>query len=229
MCGRFTTTIDLEEIRRFFKIDAVEGNYEVLYNAAPAQNIPVILGKSPRTLSFYRWGLVPHWAKDNSIGNKLINARAETLLEKASFRQAYKKRRCLIPVDGFYEWKRIGGSKIPYRIIKRDKSPFALAGLWEMWSPSPETKLCSCTVITTSANSLVQDLHDRMPVILADDYDMDLWLDPDTCDYSLLNSVLKPYPSENLTYYRVSPQVNNSSVNIPQLINPVQDFTEQLL
>lgn len=220
MCGRFTTTIDLEEIRRFFKIDAVDGNYQILYNAAPTQHIPVILGKHPRTLSFYRWGLIPYWAKDISIGNKLINARAETLAEKASYRQAYKKRRCLIPVDGFYEWKKSGKSKEPYRIIKYDKTPFALAGLWDMWFSSPDTRILSCTVITTTANTKIKDLHERMPVILDNDNDINLWLDPDISDDNILSPLLKPYPSENLTYYKVSPQVNNSSLNIPQLIIP---------
>lgn len=220
MCGRFTTTIDLEEIRRYFKIDAVEGEYQTLYNAAPTQNIPVILGKHPRTLSFYRWGLVPSWAKDISIGNKLINARAETLTEKASFRHAFRNRRCLIPADGFYEWKKLGKHKEPYRIIKRDKTPFALAGLWDLWS-SMDTALYSCTIITTTANDVVQNLHERMPVILDDEKDIELWLNPDISDHDLLKNLLKPYPSENITYYQVSSQVNSPGINMPQLIIPV--------
>lgn len=219
MCGRFTTTVDLEEIKRYFKIGAVEGEYQPLYNASPGQDIPVILGQS-RTLAFYRWGLIPFWAKDKTIGSKLINARSETLEEKPSFRHAFIKRRCLIPADGFYEWKKEGKNKIPYRITMTDQTPFAMAGLWESWSPEPEVTIYSCSIITLQANSLLQPLHDRMPAILPPG-DMSHWLDPDLKKPQVLKELLKPYPSRDMTLYPVSTLVNSPANNSPLVIEPL--------
>lgn len=219
MCGRFTTTVDLEEIKRYFKIGTVEGEYNLLYNAAPGQDIPVVLGPA-RTLAFFRWGLIPFWAQDKSIGNKLINARSETLAEKPSFRQAFLKRRCFIPADGFYEWKKEGKNKTPYRVIMADKSPFAMAGLWETWFPEPERAIHSCTIITLHANSLLSPLHDRMPAIL-EPGEISLWMDPDLTDPKILKGLLKPFPSQHMTLYPVSSLVNSPSNNSPQVIEPL--------
>lgn len=217
MCGRFTTTINLEEIIRYFQIDTVTGDYSPLYNAAPTQNVPVALGKNPRRLVFLRWGLVPHWAKDISIGSKLINARAETLLEKPSFRDSFKKKRCIIVADGFYEWQKLGNKKIPHRIIMKDKRPFALAGLWAKWTSPQGTPLFTCTIITTQANSLLQSLHHRMPVIL-NPADTAAWLDPTQQNPEQIKNLLNPYPAEDMEYYPVSSAVNSPSNTSPDLI-----------
>lgn len=195
MCGRFTTTINLEEIERYFKITRTEGEYTPLYNAAPSQDIPVIQGNNHRTLAFYRWGLIPSWAKDKSIGNKLINARAETLLERPSFRSPYLHKRCLIPADSFFEWKKEGKRKIPHRFLMKDNTPFAMAALWDVWITPDKQPLHTCSIITTDANNVVQDIHDRMPIIL-DTKDYDLWLDPSIKDPAYLNQLLKPFPGE---------------------------------
>lgn len=204
MCGRFTTTIDLEEIMHYFAIKSIEGEYTPLYNAAPSQFIPVIPGVKPRKLTFFKWGLIPTWAKDKSIGNKLINARAETLLEKPSFKTSFLYRRCAIVADGFLEWKKINKKKQPYRITMKDHRPFAMAGLWSSWT-SPEGKsLLTCTIITTQANSLVSELHHRMPVIL-NQSNMEVWLDTKISSANdkniiSLQNLLKPYSSDDMTY-----------------------------
>lgn len=200
MCGRFTTTIDLEEIERYFKIARIEGEYIPLYDAAPSQDIPIIIGNAPRTLAFYKWGLIPSWAKDKSIGNKLINARAETLLERPSFRNSYLRKRCLVAADSFFEWKKEGKRKIPYRFLMKDSMPFAMAALWDSWITPENQPFHTCSIITTDANSLVETIHDRMPVIL-DTKDYDLWLDPSIKDPVCLNQLLKPFPSELMKSY----------------------------
>lgn len=220
MCGRFTTTIDLEEIARHFNIDVVEGEYQPLYNAAPSMEIPALTDSPSRKLSFFCWGLVPSWANDPTIGNKLINARAETLAEKPSFRRAYQQRRCLIPADSFFEWKKEKKSRIPYRIFMRNKSPFGLAGLWEVWSPSGGTPLYSCTIITTEANALLRPIHDRMPVIIKPQ-DYNLWLNPSVQEPFVLNSLLQPYPPEEMDICEVSPLINNPFNNSPDVIKSV--------
>ncbi|MCR4442282.1 MAG: SOS response-associated peptidase [Peptococcaceae bacterium] len=220
MCGRFTTTIDREQIERYFKIARVDGEYAPLYNAAPAQNIPVVLEDGARRLAFYRWGLVPSWAKDPAVGNRLINARAETLLEKPSFRRSFLQRRCLVPADGFFEWKKEGANKTPYRIIMKDGSPFGMAGLWEVWSPPGQEPLYTCAIITTGANSLLRGIHERMPVILTPE-NYDLWLDPAVQSPVLLNRLLAPYPAELMDFYAVSPLVNSPLYNTPEAIKPV--------
>lgn len=220
MCGRFTTTIALEELLKYFHIDSVKGNYSPLYNAAPTQNIPVILGKNPRLLVFFRWGLIPYWAKDISIGSKLINARAETLLDKPSFRDSFKKRRCIIVADSFFEWKKCANKKIPYRIFMKDKTPFAMAGLWEKWSPPQGSPLLTCTIITTEANSLLEPLHHRMPVILKPE-ETATWLDPSQQNPAQIKYLLKPYPSEDMEYYTVSSLVNSPSNTSPDIIKRI--------
>lgn len=220
MCGRFTTTIDQEELEKYFKISRTEGEYAPLYNAAPTQKIPVVREIGSRVLVFYRWGLVPSWAKDESVGYKLINARAETLQEKPSFRRLYKRRRCLIPVDGFFEWKKEGKTKKPMRIIMKDRSPFALAGLWDSWHAPDRDPLLTCTIITTTANALVGSIHQRMPVIISTQ-DYGLWLDPSLEETDLLQPLLKPYPHDLMDMYPVSPLINSPQNNTPEVILPV--------
>lgn len=217
MCGRFTTTVSLEEIIRLFQIEVFEGSYQVLYNAAPGQEIPVLVSDNPRKLAFFRWGLVPSWAKDSSIGNKLINARKETLSEKPSFRSAYQNRRCLIIADSFYEWKKEGQKTQPYRFVMKDKAPFVMAGLWEVWTPPHGEAIYSSTIITTTANNLVKEIHERMPAILQPK-NIKIWLNQDIHQPALLEPLLKPYPSDLMMYYPVSLLVNSPKNNTAEVI-----------
>ena len=164
-----------------------------------------------------RWGLIPSWADDPSIGNKMINARAETVSEKPSFRTPFKHRRCLVLTNGFYEWLRTPEGKQPYYLHVKDGSPFGFAGLWETWRDGEEIR--SCTIITTEANQLVGEVHSRMPVILPPE-DYELWLDPEFEEKQALTSVLRPYPSDGMEAYPVSRRVNSSSNNAPDCIEP---------
>ncbi len=170
-----------------------------------------------RKLEMLRWGLIPSWADDPEIGNRMINARAETVAEKPSYRRAFKRSRCLILADGFYEWQRTDSGKQPFHIRMQDGSPFAFAGLWESWDKGDGLR--SCTIITTEANDLVGEVHNRMPVILhAEDYEM--WLDPDFDEREPLTSLLKPYPAETMEAYPVSRRVNKPSNNEPGVVEP---------
>ncbi|MBV9124870.1 MAG: SOS response-associated peptidase, partial [Planctomycetes bacterium] len=176
-------------------------------------------GAEQREMSLLRWGLVPSWAEDPAIGNRLINARAETAAEKPAFRSAFRQRRCLIPADGFYEWQRHPGGKTPYYFSLRDKQPFAFAGLWERWQAPGGKVLETCTLLTTQANSLVQPVHDRMPVIVpAAEYDR--WLDPSLHDPALLQPILQPYAPEEMTAYAVSRWVNDPKHEDARCVQP---------
>ena len=205
MCGRYTITSPLDAIRALFNVDE-RPNLAPRFNVAPTQLVPVVRpGDTPsgRALVQLRWGLIPHWAKDARIGAKMINARAETVADTAAFREAYAKRRCLIVADGFYEWRRDGKQKQPFRFVLADGGPFAFAGLWSRWrDPAGET-IESCTIITTAANAVVAPIHARMPVILAPD-NYARWLDP----ANDARPLLRPFPAEALTAYPVSPRVN---------------------
>lgn len=188
------------------------------YNIAPTQFVLGITnGEKGREASLYQWGLVPSWAKDTSIGQKLINARSETAAEKPSFRTALKRRRCLIPADGFYEWMGVKGYKQPY-YITIEKHPFAFAGLWEYWE-GVEGVVQSCTILTTSANEFMLNIHERMPVILSQD-EYDLWLDPETPP-PLVESLMNQYPSELMSMYPVSKAVGNPRFEDPSCIEKV--------
>ena len=204
MCGRFTLAIDPETLQSRFIISS-ETFLEHLprYNIAPQQLVPVIIQRDGgRTPELMRWGLIPFWAKDASIGNKLINARAETLAEKPSFKRSFKRRRCLIPADGFYEWRKGGGGKkTPVRIMLKSEAPFAFAGLWDAWQPPEGDKISSFTIITTEPNELIKPIHHRMPVILRAE-DEDAWLNPEMQDTNQLAAFLKSYPSEKNAFLR---------------------------
>lgn len=223
MCGRFTLTADLEDLRRMFLFaQQADLTYKRRYNIAPGQEILVVTEESgQRYLSAMRWGLIPAWARDQRTGYKMINARAETVHQKPSFRQAFRERRCLIPADGFYEWKGVGQEKIPFRIILPDKPVFAFAGLWEEWR-SPEGKIItSCCIITTEANAFMADIHHRMPVILAEAGEQASWLTsrgPNAGD--ALRELLQPYRGP-LEAYRVSKAVNSPRVDGPECIAPL--------
>lgn len=208
MCGRFTLRTPARDVARAFGV-APEPDWPPRYNVAPTQSVPAVrqLPGEPRQLVFLQWGLIPSWADDPSIGNRLINARAETLASKAAFRGALRQRRCLIPCDGFYEWQKQGRLKQPYYLTVAGGGLFALAGLWEHWEHG-ELAIESFTIVTTEANSLLAPLHDRMPVILPPAA-YDLWLDPSEQDVQRLQPLLSPYPAEAMSCRAVSPLVNS--------------------
>lgn len=211
MCGRFTQTHTAEAIAQTFDLDEIP-NWQPRYNIAPTQPIGAIV--EPHRFKFLRWGLIPSWAKDPTISNKLINARAETVSEKPSFRDAFKRRRCLIVADGYYEWKKQAGKKQPFYFQLENHQPFAFAGLWERWnSPDGET-VETCTIITTEANELAATVHDRMPVILSED-EYDRWLDP---GFQSAQSLLHPYISADLRSHPVPLTVNSPVHDSPDCI-----------
>jgi putative SOS response-associated peptidase YedK len=190
------------------------------FNIAPTQSVIVVSDDGQRRLVQMRWGLIPSWAKDPSIGDRMINARAETLAEKPTFRAALKRRRCIIPADGFYEWQKLGKVKQPVRIVLKSREPFGFAGLWEQWiSPNGEG-IFSCTIVTTAANELLKAVHDRMPVILTRDAEA-AWLDPKTQDPEKLLPLLKQYPPEQMEFYPVSRDVNSPAVDKPSIIERI--------
>ena len=216
MCGRYVSATPPDQIAAYFGAEASEALLEPSYNVAPTNDVYAVLSDgSARHLDAFHWGLVPLWAKDPKIGSRMINARAETLAEKNAFKSAFKRRRCLIPVDGFYEWKKdpsapAKAKKQPYFIHRPDGEPFAFAGLWEVWKgPNKDQEpLRSCTIITTSPNEPMAAIHDRMPVILPPSA-WDTWLDRELDDLDLLGKLLVPSPPEIITMHPVSTEVNN--------------------
>jgi putative SOS response-associated peptidase YedK len=234
MCGRFVLTTPAEALRRIFEF-VEQPNLAPRYNIAPTQDVPVVRQrrepKGQRTIQMLRWGLVPSWADSLAGGAKMINARAETVVQKPAFRNALQRRRCLVPVDGFYEWRADGGGKQPYFISRPDGAPFAFAGLWERWTPRPENAepadaagksfVDSFTIVTTEANAALKPLHDRMPVVLAPEAYAS-WLDPDAGQGDLL-TLLRPAPEELLRFYPVDRRVNNVRNDDIALIRPLED------
>ena len=198
MCGRFILLTDLSVIVESFRIGEVAAEYKTGSNISPGQQISaVIRDKDVNKLVNFRWGLIPSWAKDPSIGNKMFNARAETISEKPSFREAFKKRRCLIVADGFYEWQKLGRIKKPLRFSLKSGQPFGLAGLYETWISPEQKPVNTCTIITTEPNDIVRPIHDRMPVMVRKEFE-DFWIDPNTSNHKDLLSMLKPYPAEDM-------------------------------
>ncbi|HBZ09146.1 MAG TPA: SOS response-associated peptidase [Bacillus bacterium] len=224
MCGRFTLTATFPEIIDRFEIQNLfdEDLYSPNYNVAPSQNVLAVINDGTyNRLGYLRWGLIPYWANDPKIGYKMINARAETLAEKPSYRNAYKKRRCLILADSFYEWKRHEDkSKTPMRIKLKSEDLFAMAGLWETWKSPEGESIHSCTVITTRPNELVKDIHDRMPVILKPENES-VWLDKSITNTDQLNDLLAPLPEDLMEAYKVSSLVNSPKNNSPNLIQKI--------
>jgi putative SOS response-associated peptidase YedK len=219
MCGRYTLTTSVERLAAEFGFGASSVELPPNYNVAPTQEVAAVLSEGgDRRLELLRWGLIPSWADDPGIGSRMINARSETAPEKPSFRRAFRERRCLIPADGFYEWKRTNGAKQPYYIRMQEGRPFAFAGLWESWSNDGGPEIRSCTILTTGPNALVGGIHDRMPVILpAGSYDA--WLDPEA-EKEELAPLLAPYPEDEMEAYPVSRFVNSPSNNDPRCIEP---------
>ena len=221
MCGRFTLRASPVDISHLFALAEVPP-MEPRYNIAPTQQVLAVGANSTgdRHTATLRWGLVPPWAWDEKIGYRLINARSETAADKPAFRHAFRKRRCLIPTSGFYEWQKTGGkTKQPYYICREDGLPFAFAGLWEEWTKG-EKPIDSCAMLTTVANELMAPIHDRMPVIL-DAKDFDRWLDPAAQDPAKLQPLLVPYSGSDMTAYPISTFVNSPRNQGPQCIEPV--------
>jgi putative SOS response-associated peptidase YedK len=209
MCGRYSFSPEIQQIIQKFKIDEITFEYTPRYNIAPGQLIPAILAhESKNRLGQLKWGLIPYWAKDEKIAFKTINAKAETVHEKPAFKHAFKRKRCIIPADGFYEWKKTESGKQPMRITMKSGEPFGMAGLFDSWTAPDGTKVHTCTIITTRPNELVGEIHDRMPVILRPE-DEAIWLDREKQDLELLQSLLVPYPAEEMRAYPVSPLVGN--------------------
>ncbi|MFZ7128166.1 MAG: SOS response-associated peptidase [Desulfobacterales bacterium] len=223
MCGRFVGYRSLEEMRRQFRIDRVEAEISPNYNVAPTQEVlSIIREEDGNILRRLHWGLIPFWARDTSIGARMINARAETVAEKPAFRNAFRKRRCLIPADGFYEWKKEKSGKQPLLITLPDEAPFAFAGLWETWDEKGKADpIHSCTILTTEASRSIRDIHDRMPVILKADAHAE-WLDPGRQDVDLVE-ILKSRTHTEFKARPVSKTVNSVKNNSRELIGQADE------
>jgi putative SOS response-associated peptidase YedK len=224
MCGRFTLTADPDQLREAMPWLEIPSGVKPRYNIAPSQPVAVIPNDGLNKLDFFTWGLIPSWAKDPQIGNRMINARSETLAEKPSFRNAFRRRRCLILADGFYEWKSVIGegksTKIPMYIRLKNGNPFAFAGLWEVWNSIDGSKILSTTIITTNPNELLRDIHNRMPVILpTESYSQ--WLNPQEVDPQDLQPLLQPYSSDEMVAFPVSRRVNDPAHENPDCVLPV--------
>src|SRR5579871_4086209 len=219
MCGRFTNQTPPEELQRAFRLSGFSGELHARYNIAPSQSVPAVLNDGRRWLEPLHWGLIPWWSKDPKGGPPMINARVETLESKPAFREALERRRCVVLADGFYEWKQVGGSKVPYFIHRKDRRPFAFAGLWDRWGKGDEV-LRSCTLITVPPVGLFAELHDRMPAILPP-AEMDAWLAPGEALPDQLKALLVPTNAEDWAAYPVSALVNSPHNESPELIAEV--------
>ena len=218
MCGRYTIIAKADEIASRFRVEVL--NYSTPhFNAAPAQLLPIITHDSPQGISYFYWGLAPERAQNKAISERIINTRVESVLDKPVIKKVLMNKRCLVIADGYYEWKKIGKKQfVPYRIVRADRGLFAFAGIWEEYEDLSGTAFHTFSILTTEANSLVQPIHERMPVILTPDGEL-AWLNPTAKESNLL-AVLKPYPSELLDYYTVSPRINSIDLDVPSLILP---------
>ena len=219
MCGRFVLAADPALLQRGFNLASLP-DIQPRYNIAPTQPVPVITNEAPNALSMLRWGLIPSWSKDMSAASKMINARAETAAEKPAFRAAFRRRRCLIPATGFYEWQARENGRAPMFIYLKNTPVFAFAGLWEIWHSPQGDEVRTFTIITTEANSFMRTIHDRMPVILHP-ADYETWLDTSDVPVEVLCSLLRPFEAAEMNAYEVSKMVNRPTVDVPELIAPV--------
>ena len=217
MCGRYSLIADIGELQERFGFDGSELSHAPRYNVAPTQMALTVTNGSERRGSYMRWGLIPSWAKSASVGNRMINARAETVAEMPSFRTALQRRRCLVLADGFYEWQGEGSSRRPMRITMASGEPFAFAGIWSIWKDPEDNSIPTCAIITTSANELLRPIHHRMPVILPRNME-GFWLDRSNQDTTEFRSVLTPYPDDAMEAYEVSTLVNSVANDGPDLI-----------
>ncbi len=221
MCGRFTLWLQLSDLVKAFPDFNFPDTLEPRYNVAPSQDVAVVPNTGENQVRMFQWGLVPFWAKDPKIGYRMINARGETASGKPAFRAAYRRRRCLVLADGFYEWRKDPGRKrkTPMYVRMASGEPFAFAGLWELWKPD-ESPLYSCTIITTEPNALIAPIHNRMPVILPRNM-YDRWLDPAEKRAGVLDDLFQPYPASTMKAYEVSTLVNSPANDRPECIAPV--------
>ncbi len=224
MCGRSSLTKNEKELEKRFNATFYSDELERYnpipnYNVAPTHMMPVITNQDPLKINIYKWGLIPFWAKDQKIGSSMINARIETIKEKSTYKATIKSKRCLIPLDGFYEWKKEGKNKIPFRIQTTDQEIFSCAGLWELWKSPEGTIIHSFTIITLPANRFMTQIHDRMPAILLPELEK-IWLDDEAVHLSSIDDILLPYPDDRLKMYAVSPKINSVKNNEKSLIEP---------
>lgn len=229
MCGRFVQQLSTVAMAQLFGAEALASDPGERYNVAPTQAIDIVAAhEGKRILTMHRWGFVPTWAKDLSIGSRMINARGETVATSPAFRSSFRSRRCIIPADAFYEWQRVGGTKQPYAIVPQNNQPFAFAGLWSPWhDPQSEERILTCAIITTAANGTMRSIHDRMPVILAEAA-FDEWLDPSFNDTDVLQTLLKPCPDDVLRAYPISRRVNNVRNDGAELLVPATTISSAL-
>ncbi|MEM0997943.1 MAG: SOS response-associated peptidase [Bacteroidota bacterium] len=218
MCGRYTLALPLIEVAQALGIGLPTFDFSPRYNIAPTQRLPIITDEAPQQFHLHRWGLIPFWAKDPAIGNRMINARSETIANKPAFRAAFRKRRCLIPATGFYEWKKTPTGKVPHHIYNQDSAVLTFAGLWESWQDAEAKEIRSYTIITCPPNALMAPIHDRMPAIILPE-DRGRWLDPGLAPEAAL-ALLQPYPPGLLQADPVSTQVNSPRNDGPQLLDP---------
>jgi len=221
MCGRFTLTVNPADLQDTFSNYSFPKKFAPRFNIAPSQPVLAIPNDDKFTADFFLWGLIPMWAKDPTIGSRLINARGETLAEKPSFRGSYRHKRCLILADGFYEWKTFGQkkSKTPYFIHMKDRQAFAIAGLWDSWASPDSSSIKTCTIITTAPNELMEMIHERMPVILHP-RDYAKWLDPAPQTPESLQLLIKPFEADAMSAYPVSTLVNKATNDTPEMVVP---------
>jgi len=225
MCGRYVLKATLQELERKYGA-APEGNYspEPNYNVAPSLQMPVVVDDGEkRLIAPFRWGLIPFWADSINTGYSMINARSESLSKKRSFSKPFKSQRCVVPANGFYEWNKSSAGKIPHYITLKSSPIMTFAGLYEEWKPKDGEAIKSFTIITTQANKTVEELHDRMPAILLDE-ELETWLDPQNSNPDLLQDLLRPWPDDDIRFYRVGQEVNNARNSGEQLIEPYRDL-----
>jgi len=222
MCGRFTLRTSTPVLAKTFRVETMSELFP-RYNVAPTQEVPVIRlsdgSLEKRSIAMLHWGLIPSWAKEKKVGHRMINARSETVATKPSFRSAFKRRRCLVIADGYYEWKKVGKSRFPFFIRMQSEQPFAMAGLWEHWKGNEQTPgaIESCTILTCDSNELTSELHDRMPVILPESK-WDIWLDPELIDADPLMPLMQPYDSDEMQMSEVNTYVNNARNEGPECL-----------
>ncbi len=221
MCGRFVRRRSSSTLADAFRVNHISDDLQPSFNVAPTHNVAVVLDDCARQLVSMRWGLIPSWVSDPTIGSKLINARAETLTQKTAFKIAFRNRRCLVVADGFYEWQKQNGTKIPLLIQLKSERPFGFAGLYETWTSLSGESVPTCTILTTEPNEIVRPIHDRMPVILPKDVE-DFWLDSSIEDHRRLLDLLLPYPAEEMEAFAVSTLVNSVKNDFIACVEPAQ-------
>ena len=219
MCGRFQLSVKGKQISERFNVEVFDEMYKPSYNCAPSQKLPVITNTEPAKLNYFKWGLIPFWAKDPKIGFKMINARSESITEKPAYKNAFKRRRCLVPANGFYEWRK-DTNKTPFRIFLKSEELFAMAGIWAVWKDAEGKPIHTFSILTTSPNKLMEPIHNRMPVILPPESE-EAWLKE--VDEKVLKELLIPFDPKQMTAYPVSKKVNLPTNNDVSIILPVEE------